>query len=90
MTIKPIPGFESQYLIDEYGNIYSQSRTVSTGIDKTGFVRQVGGNILKTYSNKYTKEPYVKLNKNNKRHSFMVQHLMRLTFGDDVKIPWRS
>lgn len=90
MKIQPIPGFESQYLIDEYGNVYSQVRTVSTGIDRAGFVRQVGGKILSTYKNKYTTEPYVKLNKNNKRHSFMVRHLMRLTFGEDVTIPWNN
>jgi hypothetical protein len=78
MRIKPIPGYESQYLIDEEGNVYSQARSVNTGL--SGVTRQVGGRIIRPYYN-CQKQLCVKLSKNNKRTTHDVKTLLRWTFN---------
>lgn len=79
VEVKPIPGYESQYLIDTYGNVFSVSRIVATGIGD-GF-REAGGNIVRPYRNKKNNQLCVKLNKNGKRTTYMVSTLLKRTFG---------
>jgi len=82
MKVLPIPGYESQYLIDETGNVYSQSRTVNTGLVNVN--RQVGGKILRPYVNQ-NGQTCVKLSKNNKRTSHDIKTLLTRAFGEDTR-----
>jgi hypothetical protein len=80
VKIRPIPGYESQYLIDTYGNVFSVNRFVPTGIgDK---LREVGGNMVRPYTNKKNRQVCVKLNKNGKRSTHMISTLLKRTFGE--------
>lgn len=78
--IKPIPGYESQYLIDEHGTVYSISRTVATGIGP--MTREVGGNIIRPFNNGTRNKMCVKLSKNGKQHTHRIDTLLRRAFGE--------
>lgn len=79
MKVLPIPGYETYYLIDEEGNVYSQPRVAVTGIGP--MTRPVGGRMLKPFLNGKKKQKCVKLNKGNRRVCHQVSTLLKRTFG---------
>lgn len=77
-VIKPIPGYESQYLIDNWGNVYSVQRNVPTGLPCG--TRQAGGKILSSHVDRKGRN-IVQLFKNGKKTNYDVQNLLRKAFG---------
>jgi len=76
-AIKPIPGYESQYSIDNEGNVYSMPRRVPTGIQEMS--RPIAPRILKPYIDKQGRS-IIYLWKNGKKKCYEVKNMLKRTF----------
>lgn len=74
--LKPIPGYEGYYSIDDFGRVFSLSREVKYSGKKNG-TWVIKTKIVTPYTCKKTGKPKVQLYKNGKKRTFFIHLLMK-------------